>query len=69
MIPLTQQLECAQAVLATMRERNSRRADTMEAIVKTLERQELLRQVSEEIKGRETRGGFRYDTRPSFRIR
>jgi hypothetical protein len=54
MIPLTRQLECAREVLAKMRQNKSRWTDAQAAIVATLERQELLRQVSDEIVGRET---------------
>jgi hypothetical protein len=54
-IPLSQQLDCAREVLAKMRANKSRWVEAQEAIVATLERQELLRQVSDEMKGAETR--------------
>jgi hypothetical protein len=54
-IPISQQLDCAREVLAKMRANKSRWVEAQEAIVATLERQELLRQVSDEMKGAETR--------------
>jgi hypothetical protein len=53
-IPLSQQLDCAREVLAKMRANKSRWCEAQEAIVATLERQEMLRQVSNEICGRKT---------------
>jgi hypothetical protein len=54
-IPLSQQLDCAREVLAKMRANKSRWVEAQEAIVATLERQEMFRQVSDEMKGAETR--------------
>jgi hypothetical protein len=54
-IPLSQQIDCAREVLTKMRASKSRWTEAQEAIVRTLERQELLRQVSDEMKGAETR--------------
>jgi hypothetical protein len=54
-IPLSQQLDCAREVLAKMRANKSLRIKEQEAIVATLERQEMFRQVSDEMKGAETR--------------
>jgi hypothetical protein len=54
-ISLSQQLDCAREVLAKMRANRSLRIKEQEAIVATLERQEMLRQVSDEMKGAETR--------------
>jgi hypothetical protein len=54
-IPLSQQIECAREVLAKMRANRSLRIKEQEAIVATLERQEMFRQVSDEMKGAETR--------------
>jgi hypothetical protein len=42
-IPLSQQIDCAREVLAKMRANKSRLTEAQEAIVATLERQELLR--------------------------
>jgi hypothetical protein len=53
-IPISQQLDCAREVLAKMRANKSRWVEAQEAIVATLERQELLRQVSDEVCGRAT---------------
>jgi hypothetical protein len=54
-IPLSQQIDCAREVLAKMRANKSLRIKEQEAIVATLERQEMFRQVSDEMKGAETR--------------
>jgi len=53
-VPLKDQLACARAVLAQMRERKSRWTAAQEAIVRTLERQVLLKEVGDEWVGRET---------------
>jgi hypothetical protein len=53
-IPLSQQIDCAREVLTKMRASKSRWTEAQEAIVATLERQELLRQVSNEMKGKAT---------------
>jgi len=54
MITLTEQVECAQQVLAQMRRNQSRWLAAQEAIVATLQRQVLLEEVSNAIKGRPT---------------
>jgi hypothetical protein len=53
-IPLSQQIDCAREVLAKMRANKSLRIKEQEAIVATLERQEMFRQVSDEVTGRKT---------------
>jgi hypothetical protein len=53
-IPLTNHLECAREVLAKMRQNKSRWTEAQAAIVATLERQQMLKEVSDEIVGRET---------------
>lgn len=52
MIPLSQQLECAREVLSKMRVNRSRWIEAQESVVGTLERAEMLREISDELLGR-----------------
>lgn len=48
-VPLTQQLECARAVLETMRAKNSRWTEAQEGVVATVEKALLLKEVGDEM--------------------
>lgn len=54
MIPLTEQLECAQEVLKRMRLKQSKWISAQEGIIATIERALAFQELSDEIKGRPT---------------